>query len=93
MIQRPNWQRVRGHKIYSEGDISITVPKLLGMVMSAWMMVVVLGEKSSEDEDCALLRGDKSSGVQWINRCQGDKELRAGALMRFLGILEIASEW
>ena len=83
--------RVRGHQIHHENDISMNILELLGVVMSAWLMVVLLRETPEGTTDCVLLRGDDKSAVQWIKKCRGGNEARGGALMRYLGVLEIAS--
>lgn len=53
------------------------------------MMVVLLRETSSGVNDCVLIWEDNSSAVQWVNLCRVGKDPRAGALMRFLGFLQI----
>ena len=74
-------------------DISINVLELLGMVISAWVLVVLCEDLPAQAGDCVLLRGDNEAAVQWVRRCRGGKEPRSGALMRFLGVLEMSSGW
>ena len=74
-------------------DISINVLELLGMVISAWVLVVMCEDLPTQASDRVLLRGDNEAAVQWVRRCRGSKEPRSGALMRFLGVLEIYSGW
>ena len=73
--------------------ISIKVLELLGTVESAWVLVSSCAERPSATGDCVLLRGDNEAAVQWVRRCRGGKEPRSGALMRFLGVLELSSGW
>ena len=75
--------------VTGENDISINIAELLGMVMSAWMLVILCGERPDNTCNSALLRGDNESAVQWVKRCRGGREPRSGALMRLLGALEL----
>jgi len=79
--------------VAGEDDISINVLELLGMVVSAWVLVSSCAERPSAMGDCVLLRGDNEAAVQWVRRCRGGKEPRSGALMRLLGVLEVSSGW
>ena len=63
------------------------------MVISAWVLVVLWEDLPAQAGDCVSLRGDNEAAVQWVRRCRGGKEPRSGALMRFLGVLEISSGW
>ena len=47
-------------------DISITVLKLLGMVISAWVLVVFGEDLPTKAGDCVLLREDNEPAVQWV---------------------------
>ena len=40
-----------------------------------------------------MLRGDNEAAVHWVRRCRGELEPHSGALMRFLGVLEVSSGW
>ena len=44
--------------LQTQDSFSISALELLGMVMSAYMFVVVCGERPLGDRDCVLLRGD-----------------------------------
>ena len=76
-----------------EDDLSINVLELLGMVVSAWVLVVLCAERPSAKGDCVLLRGDNEAAVRWVRRCRGWLEPWSGALMRLLGVLEVSSGW
>ena len=54
--------------------------------------IAVAREGTVERGNYVLLRGDNEEAVQWVRRCRGGKEPRSGALMRFLGVLEMSSE-
>ena len=79
--------------VTGENDISINALELLGMVVSAWVLVSPCAERPSATGDCVLLRGDNEAAVAWVRRCRGGKEPRSGALMRLLGALELSSGW
>ena len=79
--------------VAGENDISINVLELLGMVVSAWVLVSLCAERPAALGDCVLLRGDNEAAVEWVRRCRGGKEPRSGALMRLLGVLELSSGW
>ena len=79
--------------VADENDISINVLELLGMVVSAWVLVSACAERPSVMGDCVLLRGDNEAAIQWVRRCRGGKEPRSGTLMRLLGVLELSSGW
>ena len=49
--------------IAGENDISINVLELLGMVVSAWVLVSPCAERPSATGDCVLLRGDNEAAV------------------------------
>lgn len=85
--------RMRGSSAHSKDDLSINVLELLGMVVSAFNLVVTEEAAPATPRDPVLLRGDNQSAVHWINRCRGGKEPRSGALMRILGLLEIRGGW
>ena len=77
----------------SVDDLSINVLELLGMVVSAFVLVYLCAERPSATGDCVLLRGDNEAAVHWVRRCRGGREPRSGALMRLLGVLELSSGW
>ena len=41
------------------------------MVMSAYMLAVVCGERSVEDSDYVLLRGDNEAAAHWVRPSRG----------------------
>lgn len=75
-------------------NISIDVPKLLGMLVGAWLL---LGRRRrhvpAEPRGCVSLRLDNAARVTWIQRCRGGQEPRLDALMRLLGVIEGSSGW
>ena len=74
--------------LQSQDSISINALELLGMVMSAYMLAEVCGERPVGNEDCVLLRGDNEAAVHCVRRCRGaGKEPRSGALMRQIGAI------
>ena len=54
-------------------NISINVLELLGMVISAWVLVSSCTESPSATGDCVLQRGDNDGAVHWVRRCRGGK--------------------
>ena len=64
--------------------------ELLGIVVSAFVLVSSRADQPSATGDRALLRGDNKAAVHWVRRCRGGVELRSGALMRLLGVLEVS---
>ena len=79
--------------VAGENDISIDVIELLGMVVSAWVLVSPCAERPAALGGCVLLRGDNEAAVGCVRRCRGKKEPRLGALMRLLSVLELSSCW
>ena len=63
------------------------------MVMSAYRLVVVCGERPVEGKDCVLLRGDNEAAVNWARCCRGGKESRLRALMCLTGAVELVRGW
>ena len=49
--------------LQSQDSSSINTIELLGMMMSAYMLVVVCGERPVGDKDCVLLRGDNEAAA------------------------------
>ena len=65
---------------------SINVLGLLGMVMTAFVMIVVRRDRPGLVGAPVLMRGDSSSAVQWVKKCKGGKrEVRPGEMVRILG--------
>ena len=50
----------------SMDDISVNVLELLGMVISAWVLVVLFEDLPTQAGDCLLLRGGNEAAVQWV---------------------------
>ena len=67
--------------------------ELLDMVMPAYMLVMMCGERPVGNRNCVLLRGDNEAVVYWVRRCRGGKEPRSGTLMRLMGAIELAGGW
>lgn len=74
-------------------DMSINVLELPGMLLGAWLLIIPKQRRPALLGDCVSLRGDNEASVAWIQRCRGGLEPRSGALMRLLGVLEVASGW
>ena len=70
--------------------LSINILELMAMVMTAYVVVAMRGDKPDREGATVLMLGDNSSAVQWVINCKrGRKEkVRAGALVRILGALE-----
>ena len=49
--------------VESMDDTSIIVLKLLGMVISAWVLVGLFEDLPTQADDCVLLRGDNEPAV------------------------------
>ena len=55
-----------------KGDrISINILELTAMMVTAYMMVVMRGDRPEEKGATVLVRGDNSSAVQWVINCKG----------------------
>ena len=75
-------------------SLSINVLELFGMVWTAYVMIAIRKDRPGRAGEAVLLRGDKSSAVQWVTNCKGGKDnVRAGGLMRILGALEVRGKW
>ena len=73
--------------------ITINLLELLGMVVTAWVMLELVGDRADAKGDPILMRGDNRAAVSWISRCGGARDKRACLLMRMLGRLEIKGGW
>lgn len=60
------------------------------MVLSAYVLVPLQGAVPGGAADHVLSQGDNCATVHWINPCQGVAEPWSRALMRLLGVLEVA---
>ena len=54
--------------------LSINVLDLLGMVVSAFVLVSSCADLPSATGSCALLQGDNEAAVHWLRRCRGGAE-------------------
>lgn len=81
--------KIRGSPKYI---ISKTVLKVLGMVMTAYVTIVIEGERPKHEKKTMLRIWDNTSAVQWLQTCRGGKT-RSGALMKILGIEEKREGW
>lgn len=57
---------------------------LLGMIVMALISVAQSNIRPSYARDSTLIRGEKTSAVQWVSKCKGGREPQSGALMRIL---------
>ena len=80
-------------KVFGRDDLSINLLELLSMTVTAWAFTVQAATPPDCPGESILMRGDKNSGVHWVNRYRGGREPRSGAVMRMMGCLEMRSEW
>ena len=80
-------------KVFGRDDLSINLLELLVMTVTAWAFTVQAATSPDYPGASIFMRGDNSSGVHWVNRCRGDRELRSGAVMRMMGCVEMRSGW
>ena len=73
--------------------ITINLLELCGMVMTAFVALVILQNRPEPEGDPVLLRGDNAVAVSWVNRWGRSRDERASLTMRLLGRLEITSGW
>ena len=90
-VQKPSRFCDSSKSVHGVDDLSINVLDLLGMVVSAFVLVCSCADRPSATADCVLLRGDNEAAVHWVRRCRGGLETRSGALMGLLGVLEVSS--
>ena len=94
LTQDQKARTVRSWKRDSCARLSINVLELLGNVMNAYVMTVVRGDGPERERKSVLMRGDNISAVNWVQQCHRGKDaVRAGRLMRLLGVLEDPSDW
>ena len=74
-------------------SVTINLLELVGMVMTAWVMHELVGDRPEMKGDPILMRGDNFAAVSWSNRCGGARDKRAGLMMRTMGRLEIRGGW
>ena len=70
-------------------SVTINFHGLVGMVLTAWAMHELVGDRPESKGDPILMRGDNFAVVTWAKRCGGARDKRAGLMMRMLGRLEI----
>ena len=63
------------------------------MVLIAWIMHELVGDRPEPKGGPILMRGDNFAAVTWANRCGGARNKRAGLMMRMLDRLEIQGGW
>ena len=63
------------------------------MVVTALVMLELVGERPDMAGDPILMRGDNMAAVSWVPRSGGGTDKRACLLMRMLGRLELAGGW
>lgn len=69
-------------RVCDKDDLSIHVLQLLGMIVTAWAIIVRAGASPRFARESLIMRGDSMSAVYWVNDCLGGKEQRSRALMR-----------
>ena len=73
--------------------VTIDLLELLGMVVTTWVMLELVGDRPDAEGDPILMRGDNMAAVSWITRCGGARDKRACLLIRILGSLELTGGW
>jgi len=75
--------------------ISINLLEVMAMVVTAFVMVDMRGERPGRKGEAVLMRADNEAAVTWVKRCRGGgkKQARVGALMRMMGALEGRGRW
>ena len=75
--------------VYVDDYLLLLIIVLLGMVVTPWVMLELVGDRADAKADPILMRGDNTVAVSWISRCGGARDKRACLLMRMLRRLEI----
>ena len=66
--------------------LSINVLELLGMLTTAFVMIVIRKHGPGTVGEAVLMRGDSSSAVQWVKNCKRGKwKVRSGGTMTVFG--------
>ena len=84
------------HRKHGEGDfIDINLLELMGVVVSAYVLVELTVDRPERKGEAVMMRADNTSAVGWVKKCRGGKKdnARVGALMRWLGVLESKGDW
>ena len=63
------------------------------MVLTAWVMHELVGDRPESKGGGISMRGDNFAAVTWANRCGGARDKRAGLMMRMHGRLKIQGGW
>ena len=80
-------------KVFGRDDLSTNLLELLAMTVTAWAFTVQAVTPPDYPGASILMRGDKRSGVHWVNRCRGGREPRSGAVRRMMGGLSRNAQW
>ena len=89
-------RRTIAHRKHGEGDfMDINLLELLGVVVSAYVLVEMTEDRPGRKGEAVMMRADNTRAVGWVRKCRGGKKdkARVGALMRWLGVLESKGEW
>jgi hypothetical protein len=87
-------QGVAGEKVrLGDGSLHINLLELYGMIMTAYVMIVVEGMRPGPGGGTILLRGDNQAAIWWILSAGGRAEPRVGVMCRILSALEVFSGW
>jgi hypothetical protein len=84
--------RVTG-QLVADGWLHINLLELVGMVMTAWVVIVACGGRPRVGGEVVLLRGDNTAAVQWIRRRGGASDERSRAALRLLAAVEMGGGW
>ena len=75
--------------------ISINLSEVMAMLMTAYVMIDMNGERPRRRGEAVLMRADNEAVVTWVRRFRGGKgkQARVGALMRIMGALVAKGRW
>ena len=71
-------EHMRKAELRETCTITINLLVVLGMVFTAWVMLELVGNHPSGEEDLVLMRGDNVAAVTWVVKCGRAREKRAG---------------
>jgi hypothetical protein len=80
-------------KLVQDGWLHINLLELVGMVVTAWVIVVQCGQRPQLGGETVLLRGDNTSAVQWVRKRGGAADKRAQVALRLLAAVETGGGW
>ena len=66
LTEEEKTRSVRSRRREHVNRLSINVLVLLGMVMTAFVVIVIMKDRARRVGEPALTRGDSSSAVQWV---------------------------